>query len=126
MLSRIGGLIRRTSGWRSRSAGRRTRCPPGVITDTRERFWSRYVIERNELRAAGRAIDVTRVRDLTIRGNTLRFTRGGCGQREGVRVVNSHGGVVSGNTLRSLPAAFPVVRVDSSSTGIAVVGNVRK
>ena len=100
--------------------------PIAVGTDTRERFWSRYVIERNELRAAGRAIDVTRVRDLTIRGNTLRFTRGGCGQREGVRVVNSHGGVVSGNTLRSLPAAFPVVRVDSSSTGIAVVGNVRK
>jgi hypothetical protein len=87
-------------------------------------FWTGYVFEGNTIRTAGNAFEVTRIRDVRIRNNTVIFhPGGGCERPEAVRARNSHGGIVQHNTIIGAPSWYKVIHADALTTGFSVSDN---
>jgi hypothetical protein len=87
-------------------------------------YWTGYRFEGNTLRTYGNAFEMTRTRDVTIRGNTVHLVPGGgCGRDEMARVKDSHGGTVTGNNVTGAWSNYMAMRADPLTTGFVETGN---
>ena len=96
-------------------------CRPPVYVETPDGLRrAGYTVTNNRLLAYGDAFDFTGTRNVTVAGNTVTFTDGGCGTRAGVGLIDSHTVSITGN---SFVGAAEVVKRDGGSTGVTVSGN---
>jgi hypothetical protein len=104
--------------------------PPVYVGAYAGIFWSGFTFEGNSLKTLGNAFDLTRVKNVTIRGNTIQASFGGCGRASAVLVADTHDGQVSQNTVSkaavNAPPTYVVFQSDTLSTGLLVTENVLK
>lgn len=106
---------------RNRSSQPVTCQPPVLSTIDQDPYYRRhFVITDNVLTAWGAAVDLTRVHDAQISGNTFTLKPGGgCGST-GVLLHSVVGATITANTFSGYNASYSA---DGPSTGVSASGN---
>jgi uncharacterized protein YjdB len=98
-----------------------------VRSPASDRFWSGWTVEGNTFRTRnqGRAIELDRTRNVTVRSNSvISGAAGGCGLNDPMRFSDSHVGAVVDNTIIG---AWPeLYSTDDLTTGFTFASNVKQ
>lgn len=128
ILAAYGADAGNVSFLRNVMADRAVTCVPAVyIGAPAGAFWSGFTFEDNTLSTVGAALDLTRLKGVTIRNNTI-SAASACGNRfAAILVTDSHGGQVSDNAVTKVgpnpPRVYSVFQSDSLTTQFTVVAN---
>lgn len=102
--------------------------PPVYVGAYAGTFWSGFTFEDNTLKTLGNGFDLTRVKNVRIRRNSIEASFGGCGRTSAVLVSDAHDGIVSSNSvsksLTNSPPLYTVFQSDSISSGFLVTQNI--